>query len=251
MNSIKANSVPDDRRTRAPEWRGRTAARRVAQAGAWVSFAALLAPITPALAAGGHHAVDDAALLAPGACSLEGWWSGARGGEKGVHAGGGCRVGPLELSGAADYARDGGSSQSASGLQAKWATELAAGFSAGLSLASGWQAHVRPRYQGTTLAVLMTWAAREDLALHLNLGRDFIHRGADQNRSGVSAEWIVRPRWSLVAERYLEDGTHFARAGVRWAVTQQWSVDLSRAQRLRGPGASNWTVGATWEFEHP
>jgi hypothetical protein len=40
-------------------------------------------------------------------------------------------------------------------------------------------------------------------------------------------------------------------AGVRWAVSEAWSVDLSRAHRLRGPGESNWTVGATWQFTRP
>jgi hypothetical protein len=212
--------------------------------------AATLFFVAAAHAAGGHHAVDDAAILEPGACKLEGWGTGA-GGEKAVHAGGGCRVGPVELNAATEYARDGGSSQSAWGLQAKWATELVPGFSAGLSLSPVWQSHVRPRYQGSSLAALFTWAARDDLALHLNLGRDFVHGGADQKRGGVSVEWIALPSWSLVAERYLEDGTHFLRGGARWAITENWSVDTSYAHRLSGPGASNWTVGTIWQFDRP
>jgi hypothetical protein len=206
---------------------------------------------TGAMAAGGHHAVDDAAILDPGLCKLEGWWTAARGGERLLHAGGGCRVGPVELNAAGEHSRADGSSETGSGLQAKWATELAPGFSAGLSLAVGWQAHVRPRYQGSTLSTLFTWAVRDDLSLHLNLGRDFVHRDADQNRGGVSAEWKAHPDWSVVAERYLEGGTHFVRGGVRWAVTDGWSIDLSRAHRLHGPGDSNWTLGTTWQFERP
>ena len=204
-----------------------------------------------AQAAGGHHAVDDAAILDPGLCKLEAWLTGAQGGERSAHAGGGCRIGPVELNGASEYARDGGPSQTNFGLQAKWATELAPGVSAGASAATDWQAHVRPRHQGATLAVLLTWAVRDDLALHANLGRDFVHGGTDQNRSGVAAEWMARPGWSLVAERYAEDRTQFVRAGVRWSVSDAWNIDLSRAQRLRGPGASNsnWTLGATWQFE--
>jgi hypothetical protein len=203
------------------------------------------------MAAGGHHAVDDAAILDEGLCKLEGWWSRADGGERLLHAGGGCRVGPVELNATGEHTRADGDSQSGSGLQAKWATELTPGLSAGLSLAAGWQAHVRPRYQGSTLSTLFTWAARDDLSLHLNLGRDFVHRGADQNRGGVSAEWTAHPGWSLVAERYLEEGTHFVRAGARWAVSEGWSVDFSRAHRLRGPGKSNWTVGTAWQFARP
>lgn len=214
-----------------------------------LALAATLLAGGAAWAAGGHHAVDDAAILEPGNCKLESWFSRAHGGERLLHAGGGCRVGPVELNAAGEYARADGSSETGSGLQAKWATELAPGFSAGLSLAANWQAHVRPRYQGSTLAALFTWAVGDDLAMHLNLGRDFVQSDRDETRGGVSLEWAARPGWSLVAERYREAGTHFVRAGARWAVTEGWSVDLSRAQRLSGPAASNWTFGAIWQFE--
>jgi hypothetical protein len=67
----------------------------------------------------------------------------------------------------------------------------------------------------------------------------------------VSVEWTAGPGWSITVERYLETQTHFVRAGLRWALSDAWSVDLSRAQRLRGPEASNWTFGGTWQFAHP
>jgi len=110
---------------------------------------------------------------------------------------------------------------------------------------------VRPRYQGSTLSGLVSWFPRDDLALHLNLGRDFVRGDADQDRSGVSVEWTARPGWSITGERYLEVQTHFVRAGLRWAISEAWSVDLSRAHRLRGPGESTWTLGATWQFARP
>jgi len=209
--------------------------------------AATLAACTGAWAAGGHHAVDDASILDQGDCKVESWYS-RGGGERLLHLGTGCRVGPVELNGAVDHARGDGASQTGYGLQTKWATEVAPGFKAGLSLAASSQTHVRPRYQGSTLSTLFTWAARDDLAFHLNVGRDFLHRAPDQNRSGVAAEWAPVAGWSLVAERFLADQTHYARAGVRWALAEGWSVDLSRAQRLRGPGESNWTLGAIWQF---
>jgi hypothetical protein len=206
--------------------------------------------LTPAAhAAGGHHAVDDAAILQPGQCELESWFSRANDGERLLHAGAGCRVGPLELGLAGEYARPDGSSTTAWGLQAKWATEVADGFSVGLAVAPAWQAHVRPRYQGTTVAALATWTPSDTWALHANLGRDFVDGGRDENRWGLAAEWTFRSGWSLVAERYRESQTHYARAGVRWAAGENWSVDLSRAQRLSGAGASNWTLGATWLLE--
>jgi hypothetical protein len=201
-----------------------------------------------ARAAGGHHGVDDAAILEPRTCEAEGWVARARGRQHLLHAGAGCRIGPVELGLFSEYARQDGASEAGHGVQAKWATEWLPGFSVGLSLSSGWQAHVRPRYGATTLAALATWAPREDLALHLNLGRDFVRGDRDANRSGASVEWIPREGWSLSAERYVEQGTHYARAGLRRMPAEEWVFDVSRAQRLRGPGASSWTMGVTRLF---
>jgi len=223
---------------------------RVAHARTWAVLAGICAS-TAAVAAGGHHAVDDAAIAEPGACKVESWLTDAQDGERLLHAGGGCRVGPIELNGSAEYARVDGSSQTGYGLQGKWATELLPGFSAGLSLATNWQAHLRPRWQGSTLSTLFTWSPREDLSLHLNLGRDFVHGGDDQARSGAAVEWTARPGWSIVGERYLADRTHYLRAGLRRTVSEGWTVDFSRAQRLSGPRASNWTLGTAWQFGRP
>lgn len=198
-----------------------------------------------AFAAGGHHAVDDAAMLEPQACELESWTTRAQGGQRLLHAGAGCRVGPVELGVAGEYARQGGASEAAYAVQGKWAREWAPGLSAGLSVTSGWQAHVRPRYQATTVVALATWLPREDLALHLNLGRDFVRGDGDANRSGVAVEWTPRERWSVLAERYVEQRTHLLRAGLRWAASEDWTLDASRAHRLHGPGESSWTVGVT------
>lgn len=229
------------RRT-TPAPRGRRAATLRRMAGMTVLLAA-----SGAWGAGGHHAVDDAAILDEGDCKVEGWFT-RGGGERLLHAGAGCRVGPIELSAGAEYARSDGSSATGYGLAAKWATELATGVSVGVLLAPGWQARVRPRYQGSTVLAIATWTPREELALHLNIGRDFVHGGDDESRYGVAAEWTPLAAWSFVAERFRAEQTHFLRAGARWGFREGWSVDLSRAQRLAGPGPSNWTLGATWEF---
>lgn len=199
-----------------------------------------------ALAAGGHHAVDDAAILDPGQCELESWFVRAQGNQRLLHAGASCRVGPVELGIASEAARAGGASQAGHGVSAKWATPVADDISIGASVGPAWAAHARPRYQGATVAMLATWTPREDVAVHLNLGRDLVHRGRDAARHGVAAEWLPIDGWSFLAERFLEQGGHFARAGARWAGGKAWSLDLSRSHRLSGPGASAWTVGASW-----
>ena len=212
-----------------------------------IALAGLLAA-SAAWAAGGHHAVDDAAILDPGQCELEGWFSRSQGGERLLHAGASCRLGPVELGASAEASRQGGGSQPGYGVSAKWAREVADGFSVGASVGPAWQAHAQPRYQGPTVAALATWRPREDLALNLNLGRDLVHRGRDLARHGVSAEWLPDDRWSFVAERYLEERTHLVRVGARWSFGKDWSVDASRSHRLRGPGASAWTLGVSRVF---
>ncbi len=178
------------------ETRNKAGSARIARL---ASAAALLGLCSGfAMAAGGHHAVDDAAILDEGACKVESWIA-RGGGERLLHAGTGCRVGPLELSAGADYARADGSSATGYGLAGQMGHRARAGVSVGVVLAPGWQAHVRPRYQGRTVLALATWAPRDDLSLHLNVGRDFLHAAADESRYGVAAEWT--PRSGLVAGR--------------------------------------------------
>ena len=207
----------------------------VAGAGAW--------------AAGGHHAVDDASILEPGACELEGWFDRSSGGARLLHAGAGCRVGPVELGVAAEHERQSGASQTGYGVGVKWAREVAPGLSIGASAGPAWQARARPRYQGATVALLASWAATDSVNLHANLGRDLLHRATDEARAGVSVDWTFREGWQVMAERYRQEGSHFVRAGLRWEAAKDWTVDLSRANRLSGNGQSSWTLGLTRVFE--
>ena len=201
-----------------------------------------------AWAAGGHHSVDDAAIKDAGECELESWFSRETGNGRLLHAGASCRVGPVELGLAGEYGRAGGASQTGWGAEAKWAHEITPGLSIGAVVQSAWQARVRPRYQGASLIGLATWTPREDIALHLNIGRDFVHGGSDEKRGGISVEWMPVKPWSFVAERYREQATHYVRAGARYAISDAWTVDASRAQRLTGPAPSTWTVGLTYAF---
>jgi hypothetical protein len=193
--------------------------------------------------------VDDAAALEAGACKVEGWAFKNRGDARGVHAGTGCAIGPVELSLGLDREREDGAITRAHGLQAKWAREVREGVSLGLSVAPGWQRGADPRYQGTAVMGLATWQAAETVRLHANLGRNLAHRAADETRGGLAADWTFQPQWQGMAERYRLDGGHFVRAGLRWMPTKGWSVDASRAHHLRGSGASGWTLGFTREID--
>jgi hypothetical protein len=201
-----------------------------------------------AWAAGGHHAVDDAIIASRGECEQETWLTGDRAGGRALHAGVSCRLGPLELGIAGEHARADGQSGTAWEAQAKWAREIADGLHLGFSVQPQLQPRQRPRYAATTFAALASWTPGVDLAFHLNLGRDFGHGGPDAARSGVAAEWAPLARWWLVAERHVEERTHFLRAGVRWAAGRNWSVDFSRGHRISGPNPSTWTLGVTIEL---
>jgi hypothetical protein len=205
----------------------------------------------PLLAAGGHFAVDDAGILDQGACKVEGRFEHSGAPARLVHGSAGCRVGPVELVAASEYQRQGGGagSQTDHALQVKWAREFGAGLSAGLSLEPQWQARAQPRYQGITGRMLLSWQPRETVSLHANLGRDFVRSGPDEARHGVNVNWALHDKWKLIAERYRQEGGQFARAGVRWEPADGWSVDFSRAVRLRGAGDSSWTIGLTREFD--
>lgn len=196
-----------------------------------------------AWAAGGHHAVDDAMILAPGQCEAETWIEHARGEGSLLHAGPGCRVGPLELSGAIERT---GTERSAS-VQVKGAWPLNKTLSVGASIAP----FIRrgpERDDGTAVVLLATWALGPWSA-HANLGREFAALG-DGPKSGASLEW-TGGGWTWTGERYTSQAGRFVRAGARWQASRGWTLDASHARRVHGPGASSWTFGSTWGFAAP
>lgn len=180
---------------------------------------------------------------------MESWYERSSAPGRLLHLGAGCRVGPVELGAATEPQRQSGAHAADHGVQVKWASELAPGFSAGVVAGASWQAHARPRSQGSSASALASWSPVAHVGLHANLGRDFVHRGADQPRGGIAIDWTPGGgAWQLAAERFRQEGGHFARVGVRWTPAPDWVLDVSRAVRRRGAGDSSWTVGLTREF---
>jgi hypothetical protein len=199
-------------------------------------------------AAGGHHAVDDATIQGRAECEQETWSSRASDGERLLHAGLSCRVGPVELGAAGEHSRNDDGPATIWQAEVKWARSVSDSMSIGFDLLPAWAAHQRPRYLGTRFAALATWSTNPALAVHVNVGRDFLRDGRDLANGGVAVEWMPVPRWSLLLERYLDSETHFLRSGARWSAGRQWAVDVSYAQRLSGAIPSFWTVGLTIEL---
>jgi hypothetical protein len=209
--------------------------------------AAWLALQGTAQAAGGHHAVDDAAILEPGQCQTELWLEQADG-RRLEHVGPACRLGSVEVGLNLDRGRlSGAPGLRSGGPQLKWAGELTPTLSIGAVWSATWQS-VRPHLAGQSLLIPLTWAPRDDVAIHLNLGRDLRHQATDLTRRGVALEWLPHPQWQGLAE-WFDDGqrTH-RRLGLRHLVSEQLSLDLSRAAPVGQGRDAWWTVGLNWTF---
>lgn len=216
---------------------------RAATALAWLAAA-------PSHAAGGHHAVDDAAILDPGQCQIEAWADRQAGGSRSLaHVGPGCRVGPMEISLNLERSRArGGATEASAGPQLKWAGGIADGLSWGAA-ASTTLRDRSPHRLGGTLVLLGSWQPGATTSIHLNAGRDFLRGGEDGSRSGVAIEWMPSPAWSFVAERFRDGGVNAWRVGARCSLSAAWSADLSRAGGLHDQAAAWWTLGLSRVFQ--
>lgn len=208
---------------------------------------ALLVAAGPARAAGGHHAVDDAGIPEPGVCEIEGWLERADG-RRLQHAGGACRVGPIEVGLGADFSREGGQPRLRSGgPQLKWSTELQPGLAVGAVWAAAWQ-NERPHFAGQTLLLPLSWQLQPTLLMHLNLGRDIRPGTADATLRGAALEWSPHERWQALAEWFHDGDRAHRRFGLRWLLGERWSLDISRARPQGVAREAWWTLGLNASF---
>lgn len=223
-----------------------TPRRALGSAPAWLATLCGLAA-TQTHAAGGHHSVDDAAILDPGQCQIETW-----GGQRLVHLGPACRVGPVELGLNLERERTTDGRTVRVGPQIKWAFALTDTLSAGVLASATWQRNSAERtslrFTDSSLVIPVTWQFDEQWRAHFNLGRDFHRAQPSTSHSGAALEWAALPALSLVAERFREGGRNAWRAGLRWTATPSLNVDLSHARDLRHDGPRGWTLGLTWAF---
>ena len=234
MGTLPAQAVGDTMR-RTSRW-----ARRAGVLGL------VLAAAGPAFAS--REGVEEAEILERGECELEFAYARAQGDARGYMTEVSCRTGPVQLNGELEHARQPEGSETQTAAEVKWAREVAEGWSAGILLRAQWAAHQHPHHDATALVGLLTYEPSPDLELHLNVGRDFLRGGGHQLRSGIGAEWHVSGRWTLLAERYAQEETHFFRGTVRWAAGHNWALEFGRAERLAGPNPSRWTLQVNIEL---
>lgn len=210
----------------------------------------LLLPLR-CFAAGGHHAVDDAAIDDAGQCNLELWAERSNLDRRQLqHAGLGCNLLGVEVGINADReTARAASPRHVHGVQLKWATALQPQLAIGLVAALGWQDQT-PRSQ-QSLLVPLTWTPREDLAIHLNLGRTLLRGADDRTQRGLAVEWQMTPAWQTLAEHFHDGQRPLTRLGLRRTVDERWTLDLSFAKSpatARAPKEGWWTIGANWTF---
>jgi hypothetical protein len=210
--------------------------------------ALLLISTTPALAAGGHHAVDDAAILDPGTCHVETWYERGRSGRWLYNLGPACHLGGLEW-GLALIRRDEGNGRvNAIAPQVTWAMESGIeGLSVGFSVASergtgGDDTRVH------ALNIPLTLALDEGQRIHANLGREWSRGEHAYWTWGLALETAVSARWDAVFEGVgAERGQPVSQLGLRWhAVPDALSLDLGFAAEFGGGRDRWWTVGVSF-----
>lgn len=211
-----------------------------------VAAAALLCPVA-GHAAGGHHAVDDAAIVDPGRCQVETWLEHGRQ-HRLQHVGPACHLLGVELGVNLDRSvTQGEPVLRGAGLQIKWAQDMQPGFSWGWVWSATWQ-NTAPRFAGQSLLLPLSWSPREDLTVHVNLGRDVLRRAADRSRYGVALEWQPTAQWQGLIEHW-DDGLRAQhRLGVRHLLSDALSLDLSRAQPRGAAREAWWSLGLNWTF---
>lgn len=215
---------------------------------AWLATVAGICWPISSWAAGGHHAVDDASILDAGQCQVE-LWSEQASGRSLQHVGPACRVSGVELGLNLERSSlQNAPAMRSGGVQVKWAADLQPALAVGFVWSAGWQS-TSPHFSGQTLLLPVTWSPREDLDLHVNVGRDLRPHAGDVERLGVALEWKPSAHWQTLVEWWRDAGGAQARAGLRYAFSDRLSVDLSRAESLRSAHKYWWTMGLNWAFD--
>lgn len=188
-----------------------------------------------AWAAGGHHAIDDAAVIAPGECQLELWIDRQRGRSL-EHVGPACHWKGLELGINLEHASARGESSTwLVAPQIKWAADVHQTLGVGIVLTATRQSQA-PK-GGYAVLVPLSWRPEARMALHLNLGLDWARGERTRTHRGAAIEWTPAERWLTVAEWAHDGNAPLARVGLRYLATPASTWDLSYAR------AGIWTLG--------
>lgn len=199
-------------------------------------------------AAGGHHAVDDAAILDPGRCHIETWHERHRhGGGSLLHLAPACRIGMAEWTLGMERDRVEGARDTRIIPQVKIAGDSPVpGVSIGAALGATRLDDGRTP-EDVYAYIPVSWQPGPEFVVHVNAGYDRVRGGDRTSRFGVGADYRLTESVELILERYRQLGERFTRAGTRWNLAARISLDLSYAW-AEGSLPDRATLGLTWEF---
>lgn len=206
----------------------------------------------PLWAAGGHHAVDDAATLDAGSCQLETWYERIRGGDGLLVAGPACHFGGVDWT--LNYERVRPKAEDAFNVftpEAKVAHAFGSGWAIGGALGASYD-DAAGRWESLELRLPVTYFAGDIAAVHAAVARVF-ERGTDNVWFyGVGTDIALPADFELLLEAWREANEWFGRAGLRWFLPVNGiNVDLSYAHSEESDGDRWVSAGLTWEFGRP
>lgn len=211
----------------------------------------MLPPAGPALAAGGAHFIDDAAVETPGSCHLESWVTHSRSGEGFVNSAPACTrlTWPnLELGGFVAHNWTNGADETVIGLSPKLVLRSEErGVGIGIATSVGYGID-RKRIEAASLAVPVTIPAGEKLRFNLNAGWLWARAGRHHDVFvGAQAEVAVGTRLNLMVETFTRNrGKMGGQAGLRWTVAGgAVDLDLIGGRFVDGTTPMSVTFGVT------
>ncbi len=210
-----------------------------------MAAASLIALPLPALAAGGAHGVDDAAVETPGACHLESWVSGLGGGERLINFSPACtrEAWPtVEIGGTVQQVGAPGERRWFVGPALKWTLREggrgpAVGL-AGSALIDPGSGHIG----SAALLVPITFRPTGNVTVNLNAGVGHSRGEGAHPLYGAQVDIAAAKGIALMAEIFgRPDQRPALQAGVRWTFDRD-RIDLDLLAGRQGGAAGNGSV---------
>lgn len=219
-----------------------------------LAAAGIVALTPPAMAAGGAHGVDDAAVETPGDCHLESWFSDLGHGETLLNLSPACTATSLpmlEIGGAVQHIGAPGDRHWLAGPALKWTLREgggAPGQRAGIALAGSALVDLRSgRLDSAALLMPVTLAPARRVTVNLNIGAGYARGDGGHLLYGAQVDYRAAEQVAVMAEVFgRADEAAGWQGGLRWTGDRgRIDIDLL-AGRPPGPGrAAALTIGYT------
>lgn len=216
-----------------------------------LAAASVIAMPLPAMAAGGAHGVDDAAVETPGACHLESWVSDLGGGDRLVNFSPACTpeaVPTVEIGGSVQQVGPRGERRWLAGPAVKWTLREGAGRGPAVGLAGSVLVDVRSGHlDSAALFVPVTFRPAKKVTVNLNAGGGHSRGEGAHMLYGAQIDVAAGQGVALMAEIFgRPDQRPTLQAGIRWTLDRdRIDLDLLGGRQGGAGGEGNLTLGFT------